>query len=852
MPSLDSCRRALAGRTIHVIPYTHADVAWVHSRAWHIDRYVRAMDEVLDLLDHDPSFRYYVDTWTEWIKPYVELRPQNVQRLRRHVGSGRLAVCCGHYGNVRSTAVGDETFIRNLQLGMRRWKEFAPDVRFNVYANMDVAIGHSQVPQLLRLAGIRNYFAWRPEAGLDKQGVPRSFYWKGLSGDTVLVCRAQYGGLYATEERHGDTWDADWDAVVANICERYLGVALDDAASSVPLCVGSDDSRPDRFNYRRDAPCDYHELIRIWNQRERSRMRFGNPDELFASLAAEADRIATVDGVIDPADVCYNAGWNGRHGLWWLREHADRLLVEAEILSTLARLVKGAAYPAEDLTAAWEKLLDNTPHAVQFLFEDDWRAARLSLEQAVDASKKVADCAASELVSSCLPMDADSLAIINPLPVRRREVMPLWIVNSDLARGAARLVDARGKTVPTQVFFAGPHANGEYGLLADVDVPGCGYAGLRVRCDDDMPQVPEFAPVTKKTLRLESDKVALTFRDGRLARIEDLGRGIDRPAIRGASFLEPVYYSITSDDWFVGSGIPDNPEGFAIHEMRLDEQGPLRWRVTRIGTTAGFWVRQRIDLLRGERAVRCTTEFSPPSDPRQGLLALGLPLARAAQLTADIPFGVEPRDLDTYPYVGFERVIPGMFWARTWVAAQDDHGLVALLAEDGDKYYRAFGKPRRLVHFLARRFPRFERIWESQTAAHELSGTQEFHHRLVLGDGDWCKADLVGLAERVRHPLRQQWMRGDTLRGDVEWLRITPVTVRLSALACENENVLLRVVQMAPRSARVTVTLPFEPASAELLDLTGAVLADRIELNGFTVSFKLRPWRIATIRLRLG
>ena len=850
MPSLDSCRRALAGRTIHVIPYTHADVAWVHSRAWHIDRYTRAMDEVLDLLDRDPSFRYYVDTWTEWIKPYVELRPQNVQRLRRHVESGRLAVCCGHYGNVRSTAVGDETFIRNLQLGMRRWRELAPGVRFNVYANMDVAIGHSQVPQLLRLAAIRNYFAWRPEAGLDKQGVPRSFYWKGLSGDTVLVCRAQYGGLYATEERHGDTWDADWDAVVANICERYLGVALDDAASNIPLCVGSDDSRPDRFNYRRDAPCDYHELIRIWNQRESSRMRFGNPDELFALLAAEGDRIATVDGVIDPADVCYNAGWNGRHGIWWLREHADRLLVDAEVLSTLAHVVRGVAYPTDDLNAAWVKLLDNTPHAVQFLFEDDWRAARLSLEQAIDASTKVADRAVNELVSGCLPMEADSLAIINPLPVRRREVIPLWIVNSDLTRGMVRLIDARGKTVPTQVFFAGPHANGEYGLLADVDVPACGYAGLRMRYDDEMPQAPAFTPVKKSTLRLASDVVALTFRDGHLARIEDLAAGTHRRARAGASFLEPVYYSIASDDWFVGSGIPDDPEGFTIDEVRLDEQGPLRWRVTRTGTTAGFWLRQRIDLIRGERGLRCTTAFSAPSEPRQGLLALGLPLARAAQLTADIPFGVEPRDVDAYPYVGFERVIPGMFWARTWVAAQDAHGLIALLAEDGDKYYRAFGNPRRLVHFLARGFPHFERIWESQTAAHELSGTQEFRHRLVLGDGDRHTGDLVGLAERVRHPLRQQWVREDTPGSDVEWLRISPATVRLSALACDGASVLLRVVQMAPRAARVTVTLPFEAKSAEFVDLCGNALPGEVAFKDSTVTFQLAPWRIATLRLR--
>jgi hypothetical protein len=184
------------------------------------------------------------------------------------------------------------------------------------------------------------------------------------------------------------------------------------------------------------------------------------------------------------------------------------------------------------------------------------------------------------------------------------------------------------------------------------------------------------------------------------------------------------------------------------------------------------------------------------------------------------------------------------------VAAQDDHCLIALLAEDGDKYYRAFGKPRRLVHFLARRFPRFDRIWESRTAAHELSGTQEFHHRLVLADGDWRTGDLVGLAERVRHPLRQQWARGDALCQDVGWLRISPATVHLSSLACEGASVLLRMVQMAPRSARVTVTLPFEAKSAEFVDLCGDPLPGEVAFKDATVTFQLAPWRIATLRLR--
>jgi hypothetical protein len=847
--TLDSCRAALGGRTIHVIPYTHADVAWIHSRAWHVDRYTRAMDEVLDLLDRDPAFHYYVDTWTEWIKPYVRLRPGNAERLRRHIAGGRLAVCCGHYGNVRSTCVGSETFIRNLQFGMRHWKELVPEVGFNVYANMDVAIGHSQLPQLLRLAGISNYFAWRPEAGLDAQGVPRCFHWKGLSSDTMLVCRAQYGGMYTTDERHGDTWDADWDAVVATVCDRYLGNAVNEAAQSMPLCVGSDDSRPNRFNYQRDEACNYDALIRIWNERESSCMRYSNPDELFGALRAEGDRLPIVEGVIDPADVCYNAAWNGRRGIWWLRELGDRTLVEAEILSTLAAVAKDEAYPGGVLCQAWEQLLDNTPHAVQFLFEQDWRAADLALRRAIQAAAGIAGQAAGALVGDALPMDAAGLAIINTLPAPRTEIIPLWIVNSDLARGAARFFDTNGNEVTTQPTYVGPHATGEYGVLAEVNVPACGYASLRIDYANEAPDLPAFTVMTKKTLRVSNDEVALTYRGGHLTTIEDRIAGTSRRAPTGAGFLEPVHYRMASDDWFVGSGIPDDPDGFAVDEVRLDEHGPLRWRVTRTGHVAGFWVRQHIDLVRGERGVQCATEFSPPSKPQQGLLGVSVPLARGAKLTADIPFGVEPRDVEKCPYVGFERVIPGMFWARTWVAAQDRQGLVALVADDGDKYYRAHGGPRRLVHFLARQFPHYDRVWESQTPAYELASNQAFHHRLVLGTGDWQAADLVGIAEHLRHPLRQQWVPAKALGREVELLRVSPTSVRLSALTCEGQDVLLRLVQMDSAPAEVAVRLPFTPTTAEFVDLTGAASAGEIDVSGSTVAFQMKPWQIATLRL---
>jgi hypothetical protein len=255
------------------MPYTHADIAWVHTRAWHIDRYVRAMDEVLALYEADPTYHYYIDTWTELMKPYLERRPEVAEAIRQRVREGRLGVCGGQYGNVRSTAIGDETQVRNMQRGMACWKVLVPEVEFRVHSNIDVTLGHTQMPQLLRLAGIEAYFVMRPLAALDAQEIPRAFHWQGLSGDRILVYRDTGVGLFQESERFGPTWESDWPACVRHIWSVYLSRPAGGGISTLGLTVGVDDTRPDRFSFN-DERADYGALIRACSENGRFRCWF--------------------------------------------------------------------------------------------------------------------------------------------------------------------------------------------------------------------------------------------------------------------------------------------------------------------------------------------------------------------------------------------------------------------------------------------------------------------------------------------------------------------------------------------------------------------------------------------------
>lgn len=854
--------------TIHIIGYTHADVAWVHTRKWHIDRYVRVVDEVLDMMDMCPDFKYYIDTWTELMIPYIRYRPWYLDRIRSHIRNGQLAVCAGHYGNVRSTNVGDETFVRNLQRGMSRWKEFEPSVRPKVYANMDVTIGHSQMPQLLSLAGLKGYFAMRPLEALDSEGVPRIFYWEGLSGDRILVCRACYGGLFMLSERHGPTWDSDWNAVVDGIWKNYLERPAHDGVNNIPLCVGSDDTRPDRFLLGNDEVCNYRELMNLWNARMPSKMKYSTPDELFESIEAETDNISTINRILDPTDVSYNIANHGRRGIWWHREKTDRLLVQSEILSTFAHIVGDLDYPENEFIENWEKLLDWTPHAVQYLFRQDWQTAEFSLMCAADLATKKIEKAVDSLIGVKLPMDSAGIVAINSLPYGRKEITPIWIINSDLSVDLGKIVDSNGHDVAFQVIDY-PVSNAELSVLVEIEVPAGGYTSFRYIWDPVPPRSEsepditnaETAPywrtkykmfdsksIEQGTFWLSNNRIKITIENGYISKVEDLQTQTERTAPDGISFLEPVCYSVTKESWYLEAAA-DEPERFKVESVRWEQNGPLMWRIVRTGSVSGYWIRQYIELYKDEPAVRSSLQFMDPSANEGSLLAMSVPIADNSKISVDIPFGVENRDLDQVKYGFGERAIPGFFWGRTWANATDSVGQMTLLAEDGDKFFRAYGNPRKLVHFIAQKTKMFETSWEAYTDVYDVGGRQDFRHRLILLDKIAPSHDLIKIAEQVRHPIRYEYAGEDMMEKSRGILHIMPSSISLNAFYMKNGNPMIRITQMGDECADCEIYLPFNPSSAEKVDFNGAVKTSNIMVKKNMVRLTVNPWEIATIEI---
>ena len=80
-------------RSVAVVAHTHWDREWYapyeHFRA----RLTSVLDEVLSLLESDPSYRYFLlDGQMAMIDDYLEVRPEAAGRVRRLAEQGRLAL----------------------------------------------------------------------------------------------------------------------------------------------------------------------------------------------------------------------------------------------------------------------------------------------------------------------------------------------------------------------------------------------------------------------------------------------------------------------------------------------------------------------------------------------------------------------------------------------------------------------------------------------------------------------------------------------------------------------------------------------------------------------------------------
>ncbi len=173
-----------ARRRVAVVPHTHWDREWYAPFETFRMRLVDVVDDVLDLLEGDPSYRHFVlDGQMAAVDDYLEIRPEHAPRLAALVDAGRLSV--GPWAVLMDEfLVSGETIVRNLAAGLERATELGGAMAVGYLPDM---FGHvAQMPQILSQFGLGHAVVWR---GVPSAVTRSAFRWEAPDGSAV---RAEY------------------------------------------------------------------------------------------------------------------------------------------------------------------------------------------------------------------------------------------------------------------------------------------------------------------------------------------------------------------------------------------------------------------------------------------------------------------------------------------------------------------------------------------------------------------------------------------------------------------------------------------------------------------------------------
>lgn len=170
---------------IHLISLTHWDREWRFPFEETRMLLVEMMDGLLDLLEENPDYKHYhLDGQSILVEDYLQARPENRDRLTRHVRQGRILI--GPWYTLAAVSmVSGESLVRNLLMGA---KACAPLGARMPVGYTPAGYGQpSQMPQIFRNFGIDSAMFYR---GISRRACPNAeYWWESPDGSHVLGFR---------------------------------------------------------------------------------------------------------------------------------------------------------------------------------------------------------------------------------------------------------------------------------------------------------------------------------------------------------------------------------------------------------------------------------------------------------------------------------------------------------------------------------------------------------------------------------------------------------------------------------------------------------------------------------------
>ena len=175
---------------------THWDREWYRTFQDFRFHLVRVIDEVIDVLEADSSFSTFIlDGQTAMLMDYLEAMPQNENRVKALIESGRLLVG-PWYTMPDENLTSGESIIKNLATGNALTQKLSAGARVMPIGYVCDIFGHiAQLPQILNGCGIQTVILGR---GTNQFMHPAFFRWQGPAGSACAVFKVPEEFGYGT------------------------------------------------------------------------------------------------------------------------------------------------------------------------------------------------------------------------------------------------------------------------------------------------------------------------------------------------------------------------------------------------------------------------------------------------------------------------------------------------------------------------------------------------------------------------------------------------------------------------------------------------------------------------------
>lgn len=345
--------------TVHIISHSHWDREWYMAFEQHRMKLVELIDQSMDLFEKDSTFHsFHLDGQTIVMDDYLEIKPQNRERLKKHISEGRFSAGPWYILQDEFLTSG-EANVRNLLVGRKEALQYGEICPVGYFPD---AFGNAgQMPQLLKQAGMKAIVFGRgvKPVGFNNEvqgGEYESTYsemmWESPDGSALP------GILFANWYNNGVEIPVEEEAAKA-FWDEGLAKAKQFAGTRHLLFMNGCDHQP----VQKDLGAAIETARRLYPDIEFIHSDFNTYVD---AVSAELKDASTVRGELTSQET---------DGLFTLvnttsshiplkqmnRVCETALEKEAEPMSVMACLC-GKEYQEELLCYSWKKLMQNHPH----------------------------------------------------------------------------------------------------------------------------------------------------------------------------------------------------------------------------------------------------------------------------------------------------------------------------------------------------------------------------------------------------------------------------------------------------------------------------------------------------------